>query len=242
MPEKLETAPHNVFDDAPGPSPWYLTPTTRTVKGFGWRSAGNAAGAAGKTLLIGADGPVAILDFYHYVMMLDDSSLLIWHQGQTAVAPTAPVRLFVVQPNELSPLGDDIAFLYEKMKNETIPMILGGNPSAEMSLMTSVATEELTAEFPGPLQSVNELLILCKSSAIDAVSVEERLNLALLVAQPRQSTYRLYPQDWFNLGVWDVGYQWVTRVARHSATGRIHGEGSRIAPFVLDNSLRRLRQ
>jgi hypothetical protein len=232
-------SPDVSLDDAPGPSPWHLTPATRTVKGFQWQSAGKTSPQAGKTLLIGAQGPVAILDFYHYVMVLDDSSLLIWHQEQTGFAP---VRLFVIRPDELSPLGDDMDSLCEKMTNNGIPMILGSNPSAEMSLMTSITSEELRAEFPEPIPSVDELLILCKSPAINAEPAGHGSNLALLVAEPQRSTYKLYPQDWFNFGDRDFGYQWVTRVARHPKTGRIHGDGIRIAPFVLDDSLRQLRR
>jgi hypothetical protein len=82
-------------------------------------------------------------------------------------------------------------------------------------------------------------LILCHSSAIEESPRGERSNLALLVAKPRTGIYELYPQDWFNSAGLDYGYQWVTRVARDPKSGRIHGEGFRIRPFVLDDTLRR---
>jgi len=69
-----------------------------------------------------------------------------------------------------------------------------------------------------------------------------RVDLALLVAHPRTSSYRLYSQDWFNSLDLDFGYQWVTRVARHPETGRVHGDGIRIHPFVLDDLLRGLAE
>jgi hypothetical protein len=55
-----------------------------------------------------------------------------------------------------------------------------------------------------------------------------------------KSRYSLYPQDWFNSSNLDFGYQWVTRVVRNAETGRVHGEGFRIEPFVLDETLRQL--
>ena len=39
----------------------------------------------------------------------------------------------------------------------------------------------------------------------------------------------------------DLGYQWVTRVAGEQVTGCIHGDGIRISPFTLDETLRNLR-
>jgi len=189
------------------------------------------------TLLIGAKGPVAALGSYNYVMMLDESSLLIWHQKVSGIGPTAPVRLLVIQPDQLTPLGDHLNSLCEQMKDRRVRFSIGGKASAEMSLGTVNAVDELKAEFPEQLRSIDELLILCSCSGIR----EEGANLALLIAHPRRSAYRLHPQDWFNAGGFDYGYEWVTRVARNRRTGRVHGEGFRIAPFVLDDSLRQLR-
>jgi hypothetical protein len=59
-----------------------------------------------------------------------------------------------------------------------------------------------------------------------------------MLLNPGSGTLRLYPQDWFNDGRVDLGYQWVTRVARDPETGRIHGDGIRIDPFSLDDSMR----
>jgi len=78
---------------------------------------------------------------------------------------------------------------------------------------------------------------LCHSSAVEESPPVDRSNLALLVAHPREGTYELFPQDWFNSARLDYGYQGVTRVARDPRTGRIHGEGTRISPFVLDDTL-----
>jgi len=105
-----------------------------------------------------------------------------------------------------------------------------------MSLNTGVIGEDITAAFPKELQTLEELLILCNSSA---VSRPEGMSagLALLVARPRQGIFRIYPQDWFNDADLDFGYQWVTRVARDPETGRVFGEGFRIAPFELDDTL-----
>jgi hypothetical protein len=238
-----------LFYGAPGPSPWYLFPNTNwyrgayspKVDGSIWKPSEQGHRAAGgKTLLVGPNGPVAVLGYYNYVMVLDESTLLVWNQGREYEGlPTPPIRLFVIEPNRLRPLQDDLNSLYERMDSHNEFIVLGGSATAEMSLSTTNVTDDQSAEFPEILHSTDELLILCHSSGIPQASGS--VDLALLVANPRLSRYRLYPQDWFNNSGLDFGYQWVTRMARNPQTGYVHGEGFRIRPFILDNSLRMLR-
>ncbi len=175
-------------------------------------------------------------------MALDESTLLVWNQaaGSTEVSPTAPVRLLVIEPNRLGPLDSDLNSLFERMNAQKGFIALGGSATAEMSFSTRNVDEELKAEFPEVFWPIDELLILCHSSGI--ATEHGSADLALLAAHPRRSRYWLYPQDWFNTGGLDYGYQWVTRVARNPQTGHIHGEGIRIEPFILDDSLRGLRR
>ena len=83
--------------------------------------------------------------------------------------------------------------------------------------------------------------MLCRSSAAGAEGPDHS-NLTLIVARPADGSYTLYPQDWFNAGGFDYGYEWVTRVARDPRTGKVHGDGIRIGPFVLDATLRHLER
>jgi len=113
----VETAKvsEDLFDRVPGPSPWYLRKNAPVIEGFRWQSAEDSK--PGKTLLVGSDGPVAALSFYNYVMALDESTLLVWNQGVglSEVSPTAPVRLFVIEPNRLRPIDGDLISLFMRM-------------------------------------------------------------------------------------------------------------------------------
>jgi hypothetical protein len=209
------------------------------VSGFQWEAAGKEDSTSGKTLLVGARGPVAIFNFYNYITAFDERTLLVWHQSSSWAPPTAPVRLLVIEPALLKPLDTDLRSLCERMNAEKEFVSLGGDATAELSLATANTDDELTVGFPTCIQEIEELLILCNSSGIARQAGSGML--ALMVANPRKGSYRLYPQDWFNKGGVDLGYQWVTRVARNPRTGHIHGEGFRISPFVLDDSLRGLR-
>lgn len=219
--------------NTPGPSPWYLRlPVAPSVAGFRWSQQDG-----GISVLEGPNGPVAALSFYNYVQALDSSTLLIRYQEPAAPgSATGPVRLVVIEPSRLAPIivnPNDLDW-----RKPESHLRLGGRPLAEVSLATTQIEEDLPLEFPEPLGRIDELLILCDSSAISTSGP----NLALLVAQPSTHRYHLYPQDWFNSANLDWGYQWITRIARNPETGRIHGEGIRLPPFVLDETLRGLAE
>lgn len=230
-----------VLDNAPGPSPWYLRGAGPRIPGFKWSAAGESSHTAGATVLSNREGPVLILDFHNYVSLVDPGTMLVWHQRPVSSGPTFPVVLRIFRLADLRPIEGDLEVLCESMRRAEAPFAASGPPLCEVCIPTTVASERRELVFPKQLRHIEELLILCSSSSIEDSPTGERSNLALVVARPRDGTYHLFPQDWFNSAGLDYGYQWVTRVARDPQTGRVHGEGVRISPFVLDGSLRNAR-
>ena len=229
------TNSRSLFDGVPGPTPWYSRPGDFAVEGFHWEY------ADGKTLLVGDEGVVAVLNRYNYVLQLNSSTLLIWNQRREADDQrTPPVHLVVIRPSSLSSFGGDLENEIARMSNAHARLALPEPPDVSMYLNTDVTGKNISAVFPKELQAIDELLILCDSSAVAPREDGINANLALLIAKPRQSTFELYPQDWFNSSDLDFGYQWVTRVVRDPQTDRVHGEGFRLKPFELDDSLRQL--
>lgn len=178
---------------------------------------------------------------YNYTLALDEKTLLVWNQKsrKSFSNPSEPVCLSVIDLHQLAPLDNDFAASGDEGKSYRTGFILGGEPSAQIAIQTTNVDDGMTAEFPSQIHALDEILILCHSSGIP--DQPDCVDLALIVAQPRLSKYRLYPQDWFNCSDFDFGYQWVTRIARDTQTGFVHGEGFRIDPFILDDSLRNLR-
>lgn len=228
------------LQQAPGPSPWYLGPGNPPAPGFEWSRAGERSQTAGATVLTGPNGAVLILDFHNYVLSLDPDTLLVWHQHHVETGPTAPVALRIFRLSELPPLTGDLETLCDSMRQAQLPFASAAPALCEFPIPTTMAGKQQLS-FPEQLRHLPELLILCHSSVVEEAPGWDRSNLALLVARPGEGTCQLYPQDWFNLAKLDYGYQWVTRVARDPGTGHIHGEGIRIAPFVLDRTLRNIR-
>jgi hypothetical protein len=111
-------------------------------------------------------------------------------------------------------------------------------PVVSLYLQTAVINESIFTAFPNEIRAIDELLILCDSFSDPASEGWNHANLALLVARPKEASFRLYPQDWFNTADFDFGYQWITRIARDPQTGRVRGEGFRMNSFELDDTLR----
>jgi hypothetical protein len=177
-------------------------------------------------------GPVLLVGMYHYISVIERSLLLIWSQHLSQ-----GVEMTVLDPSKLAHLKD-VSLLCAKMQRTKTGLLYEGRHVARVNLDTTVSARPVQCAFPPPINKIDELLILCQSSGAEARRTQHRL--ALLVAHPSKSTYRLYAQDWFNMGDFDYDYQWVTRVTRDPANGKVHGEGFRIAPFVLDDTLQNL--
>jgi len=227
-----------LFRGAPGPSPWYLKVDPPQLEGYEWRDAGESKPRAGKTLLVRGDAVVAVFGFYNWVMRLGPDRLITWTQKGTDAQSTAPVVLRVLDFQRVEAMPDNMEALCESLDRSGTSLFVSTRAvKHQIELSTLVVDQDVSQTFPSELHALDELLILCHSSAAKGPPPPDGSNLALLVANPARSTYRLYPQDWFNHAGLDYGYQWVTRVVRNPRSGRIHGEGIRIAPFVLDQSL-----
>jgi hypothetical protein len=136
--------------------------------------------------LVGAAGVVAVLDFYSYVMRLDSSTLLIWNQRHgTKSEGSQPVHLVVIWPSLLPPFGDGLAREILRMGAVGARLAIPDKPVASMSLNTGIIGEDVPSTFPKKVEAIEELLILCNSSAI-GIQDGTKANLALLVAQPKQ--------------------------------------------------------
>jgi hypothetical protein len=106
-------------------------------------------------------------------------------------------------------------------------------------LATSVQPGDHNTSFPDAFKEVDELLVLAQSAA---AGPKGRSSLCLFVTHPAAGTVEVIPQDWFNEGDFDFGYQWPTRVLRDPTTRKIVGDGIRLGVFVLDSTHRNVER
>jgi hypothetical protein len=79
--------------------------------------------------------------------------------------------------------------------------------------------------------SLDELLLLAHRPG----QTDDSPAVAIYVWRPRSGRVTVLPQAWFTAESHDLGYDWITRVARDPRTGRIVGDGIRIPAFELDD-------
>jgi hypothetical protein len=243
------------FDDvmrqAPGPSPWYFRRDPPQVSGrtaaFRWCDAAadfpGVHDAIGKTLLRDASGRVRLmLDFHCYARQVCGNRLLIWYavdrNEQSPANAFIHLRLFDV---DSLPVVDEAADTCASMKRDGHQMWPPGDHIAHSTIPLTLEDGTHTFSFPEALQSVDELLVLAHAVRNGRSSnFHDEMHLCVYVLRPAESSIAVIPQDWFNRGGYDYGYQWVTRVARDPQTHRIFGEGIRIRSFVLNSTGRKI--
>ena len=229
--------PDNLFLNAPGPAPWYTRKGVVHIDGFEWTDLSGRFPGHYKTALSGPDGVVLVLNMYNTVMKVNEESLLVWHQRAKYTDQISPdVHLYMISPPQMPSIESVLPEVLGRMDRNNSVIALARGYETSIRLHTDVVEEDMYAEFPDAMRVMDEVLILCSSSGAQNRKGAV-VDLALMVVRPKESKYRLYPQDWFNSAGLDFGYQWVTRVVRHPRTGRIHGEGIRIPPFELNEDM-----
>ena len=69
----------------------------------------------------------------------------------------------------------------------------------------------------------------------------DKMSRAIFAFNWLRKEMTVIPQDWFNQGNYDFGYQWITRVARLS-DGGIVGDGIRLGAFELDETGKQVKR
>lgn len=67
-------------------------------------------------------------------------------------------------------------------------------------------------------------------------------SFCIYAVDPAAHRIEVFPQDWFNDGTPNYGYQWITCATRDPATRRLLVSGIRIDNFILDETGRRIEQ
>ena len=233
---------------APGPSPWYLAghrdvrPIIGSRGPLQWEAEPNNPKHAGKTFLRAPNGAlVAVCDFLCYVRPMANARFVVWATEQSGQGPdfVSTVRLQVYDADSLSEVTSvDMAIA---SLGPARRFFAATTPIADVALPTTFQDGRHSVDLPVALRGEGELLILATSTADGRRENHfDQMHLRLWLLNTSTGSLDIVPQDWFNAGPYDFGYQWVTRVARETPNGPIYGEGIRLGIFRLDASLRQV--
>jgi len=137
------------------------------------------------------------------------------------------LRLLCFDPDQLAayPLRD-VAGWFKRSQDRVYSATA---PLAEMEISSRLTAGKHTVEVPSESRGLDELLLVGPYPAAG----NDDAACAILVLHPTAGEVTVLPQTWFTANKFDVGYQWITRVTRDAASGRIIGGGIRIRDFDL---------
>ncbi len=192
-------------------------------------------------LVTAGNQTLAVFDFYCYMSAMKGTRFLVWFEQKSAIGAsmTSPdaISLEILDADHLE-IVEDLETACRELtmrKDRSRVWHRGGEVSAcRVPAYLPAGTHRLP--LPSEFREIDELLILASRTAF------AEMNLALFIVRPGENTVEVIPQDWFNKGSYDFGYQWPTRVARDPVTRKIFGEGFRLGRFVLDEAGRGVEQ
>jgi len=220
-----------------GPSPWAWTNRSHIMGGKRYRfreldQTGNLAGIT--TVLDELNNVILLLDFQCYARFLDSGRVLLWWEDGEKDAKQITFTDFNF--SDLSPITNPVESARQMRSNKS--KSFGLDASKSKSFACFLDAGEHPIDSPSAWAEFEETLVLADHAP--GSNGYDIMHRAIFVFDWIGKKITVIPQDWFNNGKYDFGYQWITRVARKES-GVITGEGVRLGFFELDGTGRNIK-
>jgi hypothetical protein len=222
--------------DAMGPSPWWCQCDAVYGAQFHWRE----AGADGFMALVdGAGEARLVLPMYSRFQFVEPGRLLIWNQPYVDPSHHSPITVRLLDLASLRRLEGVDKWVATKPRHEHPYFDAAGLiAKAEISAGYPVGTHAL--ELPPAFGELPEFFIVTGNSTLPTGL--DRSATCISVVSPAAGTTEVLPQDWFNNGGFDYGYQWLTSAVRDPVSRRLIVRGIRLPDAILDETGRRIER
>jgi hypothetical protein len=137
------------------------------------------------------------------------------------------LRLLCFDPDQLKAFS--FVDIVGWFKQSTERVYSATEPLAEFEISSALPEGVHKVEVPEHFRAMDELLLLTSYAA----RTRDDAACAIYVLYPQAGLVEVVPQKWFTRNRYDIGYEWITRVVRDPASGRILGDGFRIGAFEL---------
>ena len=227
------------ISQAPGPSPWYYSqqpPLSSDAGPLIWKQLPTERSVG--VGLVDAQGDYRlVLGYYSYAMPISRSRILVWYEAGEPPHPMIGIAASILEIADLSPLEKKTVEA-RRPRSHAPKLIFNGGQVASTTIPASLKTGLNRFVFPAAFKNLPETLMLGDNSSIPGTGMKR----SIYCLRPNEEDIEVLPQDWFNLGNFDFGYQWITKVVRDPQSGRIVGTGIRLKSFVLDESGRQIER
>jgi hypothetical protein len=220
-----------IINKLTGPAPWYWKSFPQ-VDGFEWTYHGGG-GPLAFLVTLNEPGrkndPILALNTYCTPFLLPDGKLGVWCPEGRGM-----IRVVAFEPKQLKSFQMEEIVGWFKNSGDRMYSTIEPIADFEFSAQLPEGTHEL--QVPEEFHRLEELGMI---AARRAMSTDEA-GCAVFVLYPHAGLVQVLPQPWFNSTQFDVGKQWITRIARDPVTHRIIGDGFRIPGFCLTEDGRQL--
>lgn len=239
----------NFLRDIPGPSPWYLVSNgpkfdsfeTKWIDGekftkLKWTGKQNK-NYTGKTVLLLDNAVKMIFDFQCYVQKIDKTKFLVWYEQTDKDLATTElsIQLLIVDILQLQTINQPDEIVSMLNQNNKVGFI--GEAVSKLTVNTTLDFGIHLLTVPNDFKNLGEILILANSNAVgQETNYWDKMSLSLFILNFKGESLEIIPQDWFNKGSFDFGYQWPARIKKDESTGDIYGDGIRIGAFKLSKN------
>lgn len=221
-----------------GPSPWAFRNRSFTHQGTTYQFqeiAPKSGTFSGLTALQDSNGATLIIfDFQCYISVNDDGFVLLWRELRDIKQNEVVFDSFdlsTLRPLSM-PLVTATALRLKKSGISPLP------DSQHWQFSSSLEFGTHSFSIPHDWSRFGETLVLANYAESNGY---DKMARAIFAFDWQKRRVEIFPQDWFNLGNYDFGYQWITRVARQK-DGSIVGDGIRLGTFELDATNRQVKK
>jgi hypothetical protein len=220
-----------VISKLTGPAPWYWKSFPK-VKGLEWTFHGEEGPLAYLVTLNEpgrAHDPMLALNTFCTPFLLPEGKLGVWcPEGRSMI------RLVAFDPATLKPFAmEEIVGWF---KNSADKIYSAAEPVADFEFSAELPAGTHELKVPEEFHGVEELPIVAARKAME----NSDPGCAVFVLYPHAGLVEVIPQAWFNGKDFEVGKQWITRIARDPVSHRIIGDGFRIPGFRLSEDGKQL--
>lgn len=185
-----------------------------------------------------------VIEIYSYILPSDDSqSFLIWSRSLEKNIGFQTITLQHYTTDSLTMFANKDKAIADTKKRK-LHFQFNCMPTAESSFKFNPNNSEQKVDIPDEFKKFKQVLLITELDNLYFNPNPDNFwhNTTILDLQFDTGWIFNYPQDWFNKGDADFGYQWITRAIRNPKTNLIEGQGIRISDFVLDETGRQLKK
>ena len=164
--------------------------------------------------------------------------LLWWTRHAYPQAPTAIV-VQLLNVDQLRRLPDLDQWLAQRPPPIDPHFLVASEFAAVTEVSTAYVAGKHDLSLPRAFDRVPEFYVVVENAALPREP--DCATFCIYAVDPAAGTVEVIPQDWFNDGKHDYGYEWITCATRDPATRSLLVSGVRIDSLILDENRPRYR-